>query len=213
MTFVTTIPVDQATGDVRAMYEQYQGNLGYVPNYAKAFSHRPQVMAAWSSLLASIRSTMDARRYEQVTFAAARALRGSYCMLAHGTILRQRFYSPAQLARIAHDYTSAELEPAEVAMMVFAEQIARDAAAITDGDVQVLRDHGFTDAEIFDIAAAASARCFFVKLLDTLGVEPDAAYLQLEDELREQLTVGQPISQVATEQLPVSSASEAPRTG
>ena len=212
MTFITTIPVDQATDDVRAMYEQYRVNPGYVPNYAKAFSHRPQVMAAWSNLIGSISSTMDPRRYELVTLAAAGALRGSYCMLAHGTTLRRRFYAPAQLTRIAQDYTDAGLEPAEVAMMAFAEQIARDAAAITEGDLQVLRDHGFADAEIFDIAAAASARCFFVKLLDALGVEPDAAYLELEDELREQLLIGRPISQATTEQLPASST-EVRQTG
>ena len=41
MAFVKTVPVEQATGDVRAMYERTQAALGYVPNYAKAFSHRP----------------------------------------------------------------------------------------------------------------------------------------------------------------------------
>ena len=213
MAFITTIPVDQATGDVRAMYEQTQASLGYVPNYAQAFSLRPQVMAAWRGLVGSIYRTMDQRRYELVTLASARALHGSYCLLAHGTILRRQFYPPAQLALIAADYTTAELEPADVAMMAFAEQVARDAAAITADDVQALRDHGFTDPEIFDIAAAAAARCFFVKLLDALGVEPDAAYLELEDELRAQLTIGRPISQTATEQLPASSPAEAPRSG
>ena len=47
--------------------------------------------------------------------------------------------------------------------------------------MQGLRDHGFTDAEIFDIAAAAAARCFFSKLLDALGAEADGAYDFLED--------------------------------
>ena len=93
MTFINTIPVDQAAGDVRAMYEQSQRDLGYVSNFSKVFSHRPHVMAAWRTLLASIRSSLDPRRYELVTLAAARALRSSYCMLAHGTVLRQHFYS------------------------------------------------------------------------------------------------------------------------
>jgi len=88
MAFVHTIPVEQAAGDVRAMYERTQGALGYVPNYAKVFSHRPDVMTAWSGLLAGIRGHLDARRYELVTLAAARALRSSYCMLAHGSAFR-----------------------------------------------------------------------------------------------------------------------------
>ncbi len=41
------------------MYERNQAQLGYVPNYAKAFSLRPQVMDSWAQLLKSIRSTME----------------------------------------------------------------------------------------------------------------------------------------------------------
>lgn len=147
------------------MYERAQANLGYVPNYAKVFSLRPEVMGAWSGLLASIRGHMDLRRYELVTLAAARALHSSYCRLAHGTILRRQFYGPEQLAAIAG------LEPAETAMMAFAERVAKDASAITASDVEGLRAYGFTDAEIFD----AAARCFFSKFLDALRAEPDSA--------------------------------------
>jgi uncharacterized peroxidase-related enzyme len=194
MALITTIPVAQATGEVRAMYERYQARLGYVPNYSKVFSHRPHVMATWSQFLASIRSTLEPRRFELITLAAARALRSSYCLLAHGAVLRQQFYSSAQLNGIVDDLTTSDLAPADMAMMQFAEKIAEDATAITQGDVQALRDQGFTDAEIFDIAAAAAARCFFSKLLDALGAEPDAAYLELEEDLRQRLTIGRAIS-------------------
>ncbi|HEU4743244.1 MAG TPA: carboxymuconolactone decarboxylase family protein [Meiothermus sp.] len=205
MAFIETVPVNQATGEARAMYERVQANLGYVPNYAKVFSLRPEVMGAWSGLLASIRGNMDTRRYELVTLAAARALRSSYCMLAHGTILRRQFYGPEQLAAIAGGADSG-LEPAEAAMMAFAERVAKDASSITASDVEGLRAHGFTDAEIFDIAAAAAARCFFSKLLDTLGAEPDSVYLELEDDLRRRLTPGRPVSAAPVERVPEGSA-------
>lgn len=61
MAFIETFPVNQATDEVRAMYERAQANLGYVPNYAKVFSLRPEVMGAWSGLLASIRGHIDLR--------------------------------------------------------------------------------------------------------------------------------------------------------
>lgn len=208
MAFIETVPVDQATGEVRAMYARAQANLGYVPNYAKVFSLRPEVMGAWSGLLASIRGHMDLRRYELVTLAAARALHSSYCMLAHGTILRRQFYGPEQLAAIAGGTADAGLEPAEAAMMAFAERVAKDASSITASDVEGLRAHGFTDAEIFDVAAAAAARCFFSKLLDALGAEPDSAYLELEDDLRRRLTPGRPVSAAPVERVP-----EAPAAG
>lgn len=202
MAFIHTIPVEQAAGDVRAMYERTQTALGYVPNYAKVFSHRPDVMTAWSGLLASIRGHLDARRYELVTLAAARALRSSYCMLAHGSVLLGKFYSAEQMTAIAGEPATAELAPADVAMMAFAEKLARDASAITEADVRALREHGFTDPEIFDIAATAAARCFFSKLLDALGAEPDAAYDGLDDGLKRRLTPGRAISRNAAERVP-----------
>ncbi|MFZ1909086.1 MAG: hypothetical protein WAU52_08415 [Burkholderiales bacterium] len=75
MAFIETVPVNQASGDVRAMYESNQANFGYVPNFAKLFSHRPKVNAAWAGLLGSVRSNLDTRRYELITLAAALSAR------------------------------------------------------------------------------------------------------------------------------------------
>jgi hypothetical protein len=72
MAFIDTVPIDQAAGDVKAMYAQSERDLGYVPNFCKVFSHRPEVMSAWRGLLGSIRPSLDPRRYELVTLAAAR---------------------------------------------------------------------------------------------------------------------------------------------
>lgn len=201
MPFIETIAVEQATGEVHAMYERAQANLGYVPNYAKLFSQRPAAMSAWGQLLGTVREHMDSRQYELATLAAAGSLRSSYCSLAHANILGRQFYSIEQVTAIVTDYAGAGLAPAEVTMMEFAAQIARDASAITQADIQELREHGWSDAEIFDIAAVAAARCFFSKLLDALGAEPDAAFLELDEQLRDRLTTGRPISREPVEQL------------
>jgi uncharacterized peroxidase-related enzyme len=201
MAFIQTVPPDRATGDVHAMYARIEAAVGYVPNYAKLFSHRPHVMATWAAFLASIRGSMDPRRYELVTLAAARALRCSYCMLAHGAILRRDFYSADQLVEIARDPADSDLSPVEATMMACVDKLTRDATSVTAADVEGLRARGFSDAEIFDIAAAASARCFFSKLLDALGAEADGAYDFLEDPLKELLTPGRPMSQDALERV------------
>lgn len=193
MTFIHTIPEDQAEADVKKMYEENIADFGYLPNYVQAFSLRPDVMAAWGQFLGTLSREMDARRYELVTLAAARALHSSYCMLAHGSVMLQELFSPEQLARIAHDYQTADLTPAEVAMMAFADQIVLDATAITQSHIDTLHQHGFTDAEIFDITTTAAARCFFSKTLDALGAEPDEAFMALDKNLRQALTVGRPI--------------------
>ena len=80
-------------------------------------------------------------------------------------------------------------------IMAFAEKVAGDASSITEADIQRLRNVGLSDRDIFDVVAAAAARCFFSKTLDALGAEPDAAFADLEPGLREALTVGRPIEQ------------------
>jgi uncharacterized peroxidase-related enzyme len=209
MSFIQTVPVTQAAGEVRAMYERSQAGPGYVPNYAKVFSHRPAVWAAWQAFLGSVRSSLDPRRYELVTVAAARALGCSYCALAHGKILRDRFYTALELAAIV-DGRAGALTAADAALMAFAERVAHDASAITAADVQALRDHGLSDPEIFDVAAAAAARCFFSKLLDALGAEPDQPYAALEDELRDRLAVGRPIATAPAERVPPAGSEAQP---
>ena len=195
MPYIQTVDPAEATGDVQRMYEKDRRQKGYVPNYALVFSLRPDVMDAWGNLIGAISGHMDRRRYELVTIAAAKALTSSYCMLAHGKVLHDNFYSADQLEAIAADYHTADLTPAEVAMMAFAEQIVRDATAITQADVDGLRAHGFSDADIFDIVTTATARCFFSKTLDALGVSADSLFQALEPELRESLTVGRPIAE------------------
>lgn len=65
--------------------------------------------------------------------------------------------------------------------------------AVTQTHIDTLHQHGFTDAEIFDITTTAAARCSFSKTLDALGAEPDEAYMALDKNLRQALTVGRPI--------------------
>lgn len=194
MSFISETSTKDATGKVRELYEQTEKNEGFIPNYVKLFSHRPQVLYKWDELLGSISENIDFRRYELATIATARGLRSSYCMLAHGNALLKNDFTPEQLQAVATDFKTADLLPVEVEIMSFAEQIAKDSASIDAVDIQKLRDHGLSDTEIFDIAATAAARCFFSKLLDALGTEPDSVYQKLDEGLRQSLTVGRDIS-------------------
>jgi len=161
-------------------------------NYERAFAQRPEVYAAWGQLNGAIKAGMDPRRYELATLAAARRLRSSYCCLAHGTILAERFSEP--VAKIAADHRAAGLAETDVAVMDLAEQVVDDATAIGDADLRPLRDLGLSEEEIMDVILAATARCFFSKTLDALGVQPDSTYQELDPGLRQALVVGRPIA-------------------
>jgi uncharacterized peroxidase-related enzyme len=202
MAFIRTIPPSEAEGPVREMYQQVQSRFGYVPNWAQAFSLRPGVRDGWVALLSSIQSNLPVRSYELATLAAARALRSSYCALAHGSVLADKVFDAATVVGIATDAAKSPLEPGERALMAFAEKVARSADQITSADIEVLRSHGCRDEEIFDLAAAAAARCFFSKLLDALGVQPDSSFNDLDPSLRQALTVGRPVADLPAARLP-----------
>src|SRR5438045_1469796 len=108
---------------------------------------------AWPA--AGPRSTQGASR--SCALAAARRLRSSYCCLAHGKVLHERFADPVR--DIALDHRSAGLDAVDVAVMDLAERVVDDAAAIEDADLQLLRDLGLSDTEIMDVVLAAAAHC------------------------------------------------------
>ena len=116
-------------------------------------------------------------------------------MLAHGAVLlRSGIFTNEQVNAIARDYRQAGLAPAEVAMMAFAEQVTARANTVSREDVEGLRGHGFSDTEILDIALTAAARCFFSKVLDSVGAAPDDAYMALDERMRQTLATGRPFT-------------------
>ena len=201
MSFIASIVPDAADGATAEMYRRQQASWGFVPNYAKVFSHRPEIMARWGQLLTEIKRPMEPRRFELVTFFAAHALGNTACALAHGKALRP-FFSDAQILALAKGRLDEVLDTAEQVMLRFARQVAIDATRVTAADVAALARHGFADAEIFDIAAAVAGRAFFTKMLDALGVQADAPMGPLDATLRRALTVGRPVDERAPVTLP-----------
>jgi uncharacterized peroxidase-related enzyme len=197
MTFIETIAEADATGATAEVYAADRDAFGFLPNFARAFSLRPDVYGAWKQLNGAIKGGMDLRRYEFATIAAARELRSSYCTLAHGSVLMDKgFLEPEALRAVVADHRSADLDEVEVAVMDLAAKVARDASSVQQDDVDRLRSLGLSDQDIADVVLTAAARCFFSKVLDGLGAEPDAKYAQLDPATRDILTVGRAIASV-----------------
>ena len=195
MAFIDTISEDDADGQTAEMYRPHREETGSVPNSVRVFGERPDVYAAWRELAEAISGSMDTRRYELVTLAAAQRLRSTYCAVAHGSILRDRFFGADELVDIANEPDRSTLDAKDRAIMAYAAKVARNASDIRQQDVDELRAHGLSDREILDIALATAARCFFSTALDALGVQADASYRDsVEPELQEVLVVGRPIT-------------------
>jgi uncharacterized peroxidase-related enzyme len=172
MSIVETIPGTSAAGSLAQIYADDLRALGYIPSHTKVLALNPEALAAWRVLQAAIAGSLGLRRYELVTLAAARGLESSACLLAHGK-KALNFMTEEQLIRLARNHHTAQLSAAEVAMMDFAFRLSTDASTMTDGDSQSLRDNGFSDKEIVDIALAAAARNYFSKALQALAVDVD----------------------------------------
>jgi uncharacterized peroxidase-related enzyme len=194
MTFIETVSPADATGPVAELYESDRANFGHLPNFTQAFSLHPEVYAAWRQLNGALKAGMELRRYELATVAAARRLRSSYCMLAHGSVLADQFLEPDTVRAIAADPRDSGLDAVDLAVMDLAGKVADDATEVTQADIDALRSLGLSEREILDVVLAAAARCFFSKALDGLGVQPDEKYNALDPGLRDALTVGRPIA-------------------
>ena len=192
MAFIETVPEEEASGAVGDLYDGLSSALGYLPNYGRTFSIRPELFSAWVQLSRSAVAHMDPRRYELATLAAATTLRSSYCSLAHGEKLIGLGGTADEIKAIVTEPTSAGLSEQEQAIVDYATKVAWSASSVSQEDVDGLREVGLSDAEIFDIAAAVAIRCFFSTMLDAVGTFPDARYHEVLGDLAQVLQVGRP---------------------
>ncbi len=190
MSIVATPSESEATGLVAEQYQDDIAEVGHVLSHTAMMAVNVEALEAWLALARAVALPLGKRRYELVTLAAARGLRSQHCLLAHGArTLDLGLVDEPELTRIARDYRDADLSPAEVAMMAFAERVSQDSYAMTDEDSLRLREHGFTDREIVDIALAAAARNYYSRAIQALAVDVEVPP-QLSPQLRDALVGG-----------------------
>jgi uncharacterized peroxidase-related enzyme len=196
VTYIELMADDGAGDDAAGLLDADREASGFVHNYTRLFAHRPAVYRAWAQLNGAIKQGMDLRRYELATVAAARELRSSYCTLAHGQVLAERFMSPDDVRDLVSGNPAAGVDELEAAVMALAAKVAADAASVTQADVDHLVALGASETDVVDVVLAAAARCFFSSVLEALGTRPDAAYAErLPPDLAAALTVGRPIEE------------------
>jgi alkylhydroperoxidase family enzyme len=179
---VSAVEPADAPEPVARMYEADLASRGYIPNFTRLFSLNPEAYAGWLALISSIRTRMPTRRYELATLAAASALRGRYCVAAHAlAVLDGHVLTRAELEAVLQGDHGPGPDGLEAAVVALASQVARDASLVTAAEVDRLRNCGMTDAEVFDVVLAASARAFFSKTVEAMAAEPDDALAPVLD--------------------------------
>ena len=169
--FLDEPPAGEAAG---AAYDDDRSDDGYVNNLTRLWCWRPDLLASFAALRASVTDASGLTyRDRAVLVTAAAAERGdSYCSLAWGK----------RLAEASDDETAAHVlagEPApalsdrEAALATWARQVVRDPNATTAADIAGLRDVGLGDREIFEATAFVALRLAFSTINDALGAAPD----------------------------------------
>lgn len=193
--FINSVPEGTSAGALAGFYEQERASWGFLPNYAAAFSTRPEVAEAWGILSGAVRGGMDRRRYEITTIAAARALRSTYCTAAHSMFLRDTCTDEATMLAISEDPSGGRLGEQDREVYRFAAKVAGEASSVEQADVDRLRAVGLSDADVADVVFAAAARSFFTRVLDGLGVQLDAETARsFATPVLETMVVGRPVS-------------------
>jgi uncharacterized peroxidase-related enzyme len=168
--------------DLRARILEVQSKAGFVPNVFLAFSHRPEearAFFAWhDALLLKDTGTLTKAEREMIIVATSGANDCLYCVVAHGALLRVYAKQPLLADQVATNYLKADIGERQRAMLAFALKVCNDSGAIVDADFVTLREHGFSDEDIWDIGAITSLFGLSNRMANLLSLRPnDEFYL------------------------------------
>ena len=154
-----TPPLDKLPDDIRTRILAVQEKSGFVPNVFLTLAYRPdefRAFFAYHDALMEKDSGLTKAEREMIVVATSSANQCHYCVIAHGAILRIRAKNPQIADQIAVNYRKADITPRQRAMLDFAMKVARQAETVDETDSAVLRGHGFSDDDVWDIAAIAA---------------------------------------------------------
>jgi uncharacterized peroxidase-related enzyme len=190
--YLRTVGKEEATGEVARIYDESLAHMGFVMEADSCLTTRPDLLPLVQNFLDQARGnfSLGLKAWRLITLVAAKQVPSTYCSYVYGKQLVADLGSREKVLSVQRDFRSAGLDERDVAMLAYAEQIARDASKITQGDIDRLRAVGFSDLEISDIALCASFRCFLSRFIDAVGARPEPAFFEPDPVLREALTVG-----------------------
>ena len=173
--------LDDLPEDVRARILAVQEKSGFVPNVFLALARRPdefRAFFAYHDALMEKDGGLSKAEREMIVVATSAANGCPYCVVAHGAILRIRARNPFIADQVAVNYRKADLNGRERAMLDFALKVALASGALAEADFEALRAHGFSDEDIWDIAAIAALFALSNRLANFANIRPnDEFYL------------------------------------
>jgi uncharacterized peroxidase-related enzyme len=168
--------IDALPDDIRERILAVQEKSGFVPNVFLTLAHRPEEFRAFfayhDALMNKAEGLTKAER-EMIVVATSNANQCQYCVVAHGAILRVRAKNPLIADQVAVNYRKADITPRQKAMLDFAMKVSARAYEVGDDDVADLRKHGFSEDDVWDIAAIAAFFGMSNRLANVTSMRPN----------------------------------------
>lgn len=167
------------SGEMQAYFAKCDEKIGFVPNVLRAYAHDNQKLEAFAAFYNDLMlapSGLSKLEREMIAVVVSSQNRCYYCLTAHGAAVRQLSGDPVLAEMLVQNYRAAELEPRHRAMLDFAVKLTDAPSTVEEPDRARLREAGFSDRDIWDVAAVASFFNMSNRMASAVDMRPNREY-------------------------------------
>ena len=172
-------PVDPLPDKTQKYFDICEEKIGFVPNVLRSYAHNIDKLNAFTALYNDLMladSGLSKLEREMIAVVVSSINKCYYCLVAHGAAVRQLSGNPELGEMLVMNYRVAPLSMREKAMLDFAAQMTEASHRIEEPDRQALRDVGFSDADIWDIASVAGFYNMSNRISSAVDKRPNEEY-------------------------------------
>ena len=165
--------------DLQKFFGLCRDKLGLIPNVLAAYSHDDEQLRTFSRFYNALmfgESGLSNLEKEMIAVVVSSANHCFYCLTAHGCNVREYSANPVLGELMVMNYRAAELSPRHRAMLDFADKMTTAANEIDEADRQLLRDSGFSEKDIWDIANIAGFYNMTNRVASAVDMQPNKEY-------------------------------------
>ena len=171
--------VDPLPEVTQKYFDVCQQKLGMVPNVLRAYAFDIDKLNAFTAMYNDLMlgdSNLSKLEREMIAVVVSSVNKCYYCLTAHGAAVRELSGNPILGEQMVMNWRVADLDARQTAMLAFAENLTVASAKTSESDRQALRDVGFSDRDIFDIASVAGFFNMTNRVASATDMRPNDAY-------------------------------------
>jgi uncharacterized peroxidase-related enzyme len=180
-TLITALSLEPAklSEAMAGYFDKCREKLGFVPNVLKAYAFDNAKLEAFVAMYNDLMlapSGLSKLEREMIAVAVSSANRCYYCLVAHGAAVRALSGDPALGELLVMNYRAAPLDERQRAMLDFAVKLTTEPWTVDEGDREALRRAGFSERDIWDIAAVAGFFNMSNRIASATDMRPNSVY-------------------------------------